>query len=576
VVSNYGTETITEVTITLQMEENTPISKSFNATIGNWESIHVYFDETLNYNEIGEYKVKMTAETPHEFDEYSYNNTTETIVKIVAPITEIPFGSDFSNMADCTNWNPEHPGGWAINYNAYYWAVEENIPLLSRCITLKPDYYRLTYSFWAGYFEATDDFYVTYGKSGTNPSTWTPLKQYYNYNTEGLTMVDDITVNITEQGEYVFAFFPTRLGGTVRVYSTTIDLVPEHDFKINNIESHSFPNMIPENHCEGMKSFNITVENRGRSAERGKIEIKHNEQIMGSNTFELPAGSNVKNVAVDAIFNPLPTGMLTFKFNASIESGISKSLVLNKMVSDSTFAWDYIDWGFETGLGINGIPCSLGLLYELGKKDFLTSINVGLYEREEGFPTDEEFGLAVYKLNNNMTLGEIVYQVNHTRGTGNNNGGTTFAVPNIEMLPGKYFFEIRQLNEYNVAVAYDNEPDGYFYDNTDNYLTKINGFGYIHLRPNFGNPPLNISTNKKQEAQLNLYPNPASGMLNIKLKDINIDKVTISNSLGIVVHQSSNIDNSLYRYNTSHLSCGLYFISVHTQTGVINSKFVVK
>ena len=579
IVSNYGTTPINEFTITIQIADNTPVTQTFYTTIGIRESIEIYFDETLNFSESGEYVIKLTVETPNELPEYTSNNITETTIKIVTPITELPFESNFSNIADRANWNPAIPNGWAINYDAYYWAREVNVPLLSRCVSLEPNVYNLSYTFWAGYFEATDDFYVTFGKLGTSPSTWTPVKEYYNFNTNGMESKDDVTINITEQGEYIFAFVATRLLGTVRIYDVTLALLPEHDFKINNIESYSFPRMIPKKHIEGEKKFTVTVENKGSTAvETGKVEIKCNSEIVGSKNFAFSSTASIIDVDVDAVFNPFPTGNIKLTFNVSFDSGLAKLIELNKIVSDSTFVWDNIDGGFTTGVGINGRPCALGLIYELGKTDTLTSINVGLYERGEGFSDDERFELACYLVNHNMIVEDLIFESTFTRGAGNNEKGITFDIPDIEMTPGKYFFEIRQLDENNIAIAYDEDPEGYFYDNSDNYLNKISGFGYIHLRPNFGDlpPVVNIAPYNITEHQLTLYPNPVTETLNVKLENENIHKIVITNILGKVIHQESAIHTSLYQYKTTELNSGLYFISVHTQNGVINSKFLVR
>ena len=76
--------------------------------------------------------------------------------------------------------------------------------------------------------------------------------------------------------------------------------------------------------------------------------------------------------------------------------------------------------------------------------------------------------------------------------------------------------------------------------------------------------------------QLKLYPNPVTGVLNIECKDVNIDKVIVSNILGKIVYTTSNINNAAFRLNTTDFTSGFYLISVQTAAGVVHSKFVVE
>jgi len=73
-----------------------------------------------------------------------------------------------------------------------------------------------------------------------------------------------------------------------------------------------------------------------------------------------------------------------------------------------------------------------------------------------------------------------------------------------------------------------------------------------------------------------LYPNPSNGLLNVQLDGAKINRLAVYDALGKMVYSSANINDYLYKMNTKTLSSGLYFISVQTETGVLNSKFVVE
>jgi len=583
-VFNNGTTPITEFTLTYQVEEDMPVSQTFYMTIGIRESVTVFFNETYSFQEVGEYVVKFTAETPGELEGYTANNVAETTITVLAPVTMLPFESNFASAIDRTDWHSTEHGGWSVN-NAvgyyYYWAVQERVPLVSRCITLEPNMYRFTYHFSAGndFFGVvtTDDFYVTYGKSGTNPDTWQPVKEYNNCFTDG-RIADDFSLNITEAGEYVFAFYPVQLNGTLRVFATSLAMAPDHDIRVNDLVFPlSFTRIMPESHTEGTKTFTAVIENRGKMAtENGTVEIVCNGNVVGTQNFNFTNSGQILNVNLPATFNVLPIGPIALTFNISTESGIIKTIETKHAVSDSTFAWDNIDGNFSTGIGINGIPCSFGLIYELQKDDILTSITLGLFEWPEEWPEKNIFELAVYRVNDNLNLENMVFEIEQLRTKGDNAKGITFNVPNINLSKGKYFFEVRQLDEYNIAIAYDETPNGYFYDMTDGFLSKITGFGYIHLRPNFSNPSVGIAPNNPLEHKLVLYPNPANGLLNVKLDGITIDGIKIYNTFGTVVYSSSNINATSSIINTEAFHSGLYLISVQAGSGVVNSKFMVR
>jgi len=577
-VYNAGTEPITEFTLTYQVNNNAPISQVFNEeTIGIRESVTVYFDQKADLSAIGDYSIVYHASTPNE--EKTDNNETKATVSHLTPIAELPFESDFTVEEDIADWNPELPGGWAINgYSGSYYAVDL-IPLLSRCVTLEPDVYRFSYNFSAGlsiYGSLyDDDFYIAYGKSGTDPSTWSRAKEYYNFYTEEKKIDDEITITITEEGEYVFAVFPLRIG-VLSFFTTSLSKVSEHDFRINEIISPpSMPRIIPKYHAEGEKTFQAIIENRGKTAsESGTIKLMHDGDVLAAENFSFSTMEEIKTIDMVADFKSYPIGELALKFDALLESGMGLSTEVIKIVSDSIFAWDNIDGDFLDGVGYNGIPGAIGMIYEVKKADVLTSITLGLTENE----STSNLGLAVYKVDDNLELGEMLFEVEHPRTNGNNAEGIPFDVPDTRLEPGKYFFELRQLDGNNISIAFDNDPAGFLYDNTDTpgTLGLLIGFGYIHLRPNFGKSPVGIPQLKILDNQLLTYPNPAKEALNIRLDGQTIVKVMVYNTAGKMVSTASGINSSTYKLNTEALSSGIYFISVQTETGVVSSKFIVQ
>jgi len=96
-------------------------------------------------------------------------------------------------------------------------------------------------------------------------------------------------------------------------------------------------------------------------------------------------------------------------------------------------------------------------------------------------------------------------------------------------------------------------------------------FDKFKLEAHVGIPDITLSKD-----QLKLYPNPVSGVLNVELKDMDINKVVVTNALGQVMHTTSNIKDAVFRLNTTGFAPGVYFISVQAESEVVYSKFVVE
>ena len=594
-IYNRGTEPVSEFTLTYQIGNATPVSQTFTQTIGVREAVTVYFDQKADFSSIGEYHIKMTAATPNE--ENTSNNEMEVILWLSEPVTELPFESIFPNPTDYNNWTPGLPGrAWKIDPNLGYYVENQQTnqyagPLLSKCITLQPDIYHFTYKYvagiyWADYVKITCDFYVAYGKSGTDPLSWTPVKEYYNCYTDHKVIEDEITITITEAGEYIFGIFAER-ANNFDIRSISISEIAEHDFRINDIAS-LFPRMTPKYHVQGEHTFTATVENRGRTAtESGTIELFNDNNILGSENFSFTEMGEVKDIDLNALFGSLPIGAMSLKFEAFNDYGVNDVVEASTVVSDSTFAYDNIDGNFNNGIGASGIPISMGLIYELQKTDILTSIDVGLFDVSTiGMDySNKKFGLAVYAVNDKLELGECFLDQEYIRTNGDNKKAMTFDVPDTELPPGKYFVAVKQLDWDNIALAFDNDAKAYYYlfvAGQMSALEMVSGFGYVHVRPNFGNPPVGIDDVGKG-VQCAVYPNPTNGQLIVECRDaingISTMNIEIFDVMGRTVGANLAVapdgtHQSQIAMDISHLPTGIYFLRIQTETGVVVRKVI--
>ena len=573
-VVNKGTQSIKEFTMTYQINDETPVSKTFISTIPMSGTTTVYFDEAPDFSAIGDFNILFSLSTPNE--ENLENNTMETSLTHFEPLNEIPFDCDFSKMEDTNNWYPAEHGRWGIDtdYGCYF-AAGGTVPLLSRCITLEPGAYRFSFGYQAGFsmFGMTfkDDFYVSFGKSGTDPSTWKPVKEFLARYTEDEVWEDNANITITETDEYVIAFCPTFLVN-LGIFSTSLTIAPEHDMSINSITTPiSFPLMTPQYHILGENLLTVSIENKGTAAnENGNIKLLYNDNEIMSENFSFTGVGEILNIEFKPVFQNIPVGDMKLKFNASLQSGVNSAMEIIKIVSDSTFAWDITN---ANSIGTEA-PVSLGMIYELKKSDIYTTVTIGLVE----IPYSGNLGLAVYPVIGDLLIGDAIFDIELPRTDGNDEEGITFDVPDTELTAGKYYFEIKQLDDNWIGIVTDMESSGFFYENLDNsgVLEQIKGYGNVQIRPNFGNPHVGIFTDKASKSQLTLYPNPTSGELRVENGELKMEKITVYNATGQVVMVVSNVNATSYKINVEKLNSGLYFISVQTKNGVVNSKFVVK
>lgn len=89
--------------------------------------------------------------------------------------------------------------------------------------------------------------------------------------------------------------------------------------------------------------------------------------------------------------------------------------------------------------------------------------------------------------------------------------------------------------------------------------------------------PAGNETGFRVDADLSLYPNPASEMIRILSARARIERVSIVNLSGRLVYESPDgLDRSEFRYDVSGLASGLYFARVKTNQGVAVLKFVIR
>jgi len=160
--------------------------------------------------------------------------------------------------------------------------------------------------------------------------------------------------------------------------------------------------------------------------------------------------------------------------------------------------------------------------------------------------------------------------------------GETISITRYSFLGGVWNPYLRYLIEYNVSfkieeIAWPHVSS--FGNISSNYqlLTykmeefvnnewKNSGLETFYYSSLFGN----TSTNELTETNINIYPNPSTGVININTNET-IENINILDINGKLVHHQTN--NS--PFDLSQHAKGIYFINITTEKVVINKKIVL-
>ena len=76
------------------------------------------------------------------------------------------------------------------------------------------------------------------------------------------------------------------------------------------------------------------------------------------------------------------------------------------------------------------------------------------------------------------------------------------------------------------------------------------------------------------KTDVNVFPNPTNGIINIQLGQVEKAQIKITDVLGNSVYQSNNISLN-FQIDLSNQPNGIYFISIQTNEGIVNKKIVI-
>lgn len=487
VIVNKGTGASSNFTLTYTINGDIVESQNFTEEIAPFESATVYFDATADFSEVGEYEVLVEVSTGTEVEHANY-----AVVNNYAPETSLPVTTFFYSGVNYDEyWTEMTPGTWILdtfmgNFSTSVSGVENG--LLSHCFALSHPL-RVNLVYGNSSFGEASSFYVAFGKAGADVSTYEVV--YEDLAVPNSNQVE-FTVPIEEPGNYsimIVVTTPQDARANFLLYQCTLSEVLDRDLKLSSIDAPASL-YTPSDQLQGEGVFYAEVVNRGAQDMTGVKAMLYNGETLLGTTEE---GMNV--AASDTVMVPVKVAMpsaaigetlnLSMKVQSDEPDQYEEDNFLNLQaihVTDTVRATENIT-DFTTGTGNWGATLFVGNVYNLAVADTLTSVSVGLAGGDSSVELNR-IGIAIYKVEaDGKTLGMQLYSKTMNRGLGG--GFTNIEFDPMILQPGKYFFEVQQLETSNMGLCVDAEsPDNYCYENVNGVLVLTTGVT-LAIRANF-------------------------------------------------------------------------------------------
>ena len=304
--------------------------------------------------------------------------------------------------------------------------------------------------------------------------------------------------------------------------------------------------------------------------------------FTGSSPSTAIVSLDTMTLTVATPFTPAALGAYTVVHSITADS--TDDIPTNNVVGNTAFSvTNYIyarDNGTAAGSTSNGTDgFEVGNLFDIVAPQTLKAVDVRLLGGANGTVVGTEVFVKIYSIDAN---GDFVFEsesdpVIVVAGDLNTNRTFVLSMP-VNMVVGTYLAVCGAYSQgLKVVNAGTTDPQTSFFldlfDNTWYYQTAI-----PYVRLNFS-PTIGLDENS---ANLNsmIYPNPADGILNIKLQSETQTAVSVSilDNTGKEV-LSSNTDfngTETMSLNIENLSAGIYSVRLASETGVVTKKFVKK
>ncbi len=340
-------------------------------------------------------------------------------------------------------------------------------------------------------------------------------------------------------------------------------------------------------------TFTGSATNLGATTQtNAKLKVKANGNAVGESIgFDIPVGVTQD---FEVIGTYIPSGGVgnhefVFTVEQAEEDAVPSDNVKTRSIKTTEFRFsrdnnNYTGSGTWNGAGNSYI---LGNLFEITAPAQATSIEFVLQGN-----TEPGALLKVVLLGSNLNsrLRESDFfsvaqsNIATTIGMNPTKVRLEFEDGPLDLQPGQYVAAVEQLDvSKNLLIATGTtiiQPiqTTFIFDGTDNtwYYTTVCPM----IRLNLNETNLSVNNTVASKSAINVYPNPASDMVNISLNGLNgMTQISIYNMNGQMVYNenfSTNADVSIKTINLNHLVKGVYFVNVIDNQEVKTTKLVLK
>lgn len=304
--------------------------------------------------------------------------------------------------------------------------------------------------------------------------------------------------------------------------------------------------------------------------------------FTGSSPSTAIVSLDTMTLTVAAPFTPVALGAYTVVHSITADS--TDDIPSNNVIGNTAFSvTNYIyarDNGTAAGSTSNGTDgFEVGNLFDIWAPQTLKAVDVRLLGGANGTIVGTEVFVKIYSIDAN---GDFAFEsesdpVILVAGDLNTNKTFVLNVP-VNLVAGTYLAVCGSFSQgLKVVNAGTTDPQTSFFldlfDNTWYYQTSI-----PYVRLNFS-PTIGLDENSANVNSL-LYPNPAEGILNIKLQSTKQTALLVSilDNMGKEVLSSSADFNGseMLSLNIENLSAGIYSVRLASEIGVVTKKFVKK
>ena len=337
-----------------------------------------------------------------------------------------------------------------------------------------------------------------------------------------------------------------------------------------------------KNHFSGKMSptVNLVVRNGSNIYENtstpGKIEIEHNSSPEGS--FIITGNSfsgGVLNYAPRTVYSTLHDLSGGYHYDES-KLGTSQSFNIvgtapvgfeNYPQNDSTFSeqyfgnfYSYDDGTAEAAYGVTGTESQLAIKYIPYESDSIIGVMTNFVEAATDV-SNKLFLLTVWD-DDGGKPGSILYQDNiffprsPKYGSNTNKFYTYYFTDTLKVnVNGAFYIGWKQFDSESLNIGFDKNiitNDKTFYSNNAGISWNNSSIeGSVMLRPIFSTTmdlELNISENKIKNDNLIIYPNPTTGIVQIKNIPNGFNGMDIYNIQGKILISTSDVEIDMSTY----------------------------